>query len=237
MKEFTLEALKRCDGRENRPVCIAHQGRVYDVGGSRLWRTGRHMKRHLSGTDLTADIQAAPHGPEVLARYPQVGVLIKEKSADIRMPPALARLLARFPMLRRHPHPMTVHFPIVFMFSTTVFNLLYLMTGIGAFETTAFHCLGAGVCFNTVAIMTGLYAWWLNYLAVPLRAVTIKKHLASAMLLVAAIAFVWRVVDSTVLTGLSGAGYVYLLMVLLLFPLVTVIGWYGAGLTFPIEKA
>jgi uncharacterized membrane protein len=56
---------------------------------------------------------------------------------------------------------MTVHFPIVFMFSTTVFTLLYLATGDKSFDTTALHCLGAG--FLTESMLTGLYTWWLNY--------------------------------------------------------------------------
>ena len=236
MQEFTSEELKKYGGKDDHPVYIAHQGKVYDVSGSKLWRTGLHMKRHSSGRDLTTDIQAAPHGIEVLERYPQVGVLKKEENTDTRVPPALARLLVRFPMLRRHPHPMTVHFPIVFMFSTTIFNILYLISGMRTFETSAFHCLGAGVFFTAVAIMTGFYAWWLNFLAVPVKAVTIKKCLASVMLLVAAIALVWRTVDPEVLVGLNGTGYIYLLLVLSVLPLVTVIGWYGAGLTFPVEK-
>ena len=79
------------------------------------------------------------------------------------MPAMLSRLLVRFPMLRRHPHPMTVHFPIVFAFSAAVFTLLYLVTGIASFESTALHCLGAGLLFTPVAMTTGYFTWWLNY--------------------------------------------------------------------------
>ncbi|NIV98944.1 cytochrome b5, partial [Candidatus Saccharibacteria bacterium] len=64
---------------------------------------------------MTADIQGAPHEPDVLERYPQVGTLKKEKAevAELEIPRPLAWLLEKVPMLRRHPHPMTVHFPIV----------------------------------------------------------------------------------------------------------------------------
>ena len=41
------------------------------------------------------------------------------------LPPALARLLERFPQLRRRPHAMLAHFPIVFLLSATCFSLLY----------------------------------------------------------------------------------------------------------------
>jgi len=152
------------------------------------------------------------------------------------MPEALSRLLAHYPMLRRHPHPMTVHFPIVFMFSTTVFNVLYLITGVKSFELTALHSLGAGILFTIVTILTGLYTWWLNYLSRPVRAVLIKKRLSPVMLILAIIAFIWRLRVPDVLDTLSGSGYIYLLLVLSFLPIVTVIGWFGAQLTFPVEK-
>jgi hypothetical protein len=34
-----------------------------------------------------------------------------------------------------------------------------------------------------------------------------------------------------------GANIIYLLLVLSLFPMVVVIGWFGAHLTFPVEKS
>jgi predicted heme/steroid binding protein/uncharacterized membrane protein len=236
MKEFTLKMLAENNGEDGKPIYIAHKGKVYDVSESRLWRYGTHMKRHKAGNDLTADIQAAPHETEVLERYPQIGVLKDEEETPIPMPEFLSRLLKRFPMLRRHPHPMTVHFPIAFMFSATVFTILFLMTGINSFETTAFHCLGAGVFFSVAAIATGWYTWWLNYQATPLRAVTIKKTVSIIMSTTATIAFILRATVPDILYPFSGISFVYLILVLLLFPFVTVIGWYGASLTFPIEK-
>ena len=236
VKKFDLDSLSKYDGKEGQPVYIAHQGRVIDVTESRLWKNGLHMKRHAAGNDLTTDIKAAPHGLEVLDRYPQIGELIKEPVADISIPPVVNRLITKFPMLRRHPHPMTVHFPIVFMVSTTVFTLLYLITGMAAFETTAFHCLGGGVIFSIIAILTGFYTWWLNYYAKPVRAVKIKQVVSVLMLLVASLAFIWRLLVPDILHTISGTDYLYLLLVLSLFPLVTIIGWFGAALTFPTEE-
>ena len=237
MKDFTAEELAQFNGENGKPVYVAHAGKVYDVSGSKMWKTGTHMKRHRSGQDLTTDIQGAPHQPDVLERYPQVGVLKKaEEPADARIPAALEALLKHFPFLRRHPHPMTVHFPIVFMFSTTVFSLLYLVTGEKSFDTTAFHCLGAGVFFNLVGITTGFYTWWLNYLAKPLKPVKIKIPLTLAMLLTSIVLFVWRFSVPDILDALSGAGLLYILLVLSLSAMVTVIGWNGASMTFPVEK-
>lgn len=235
MQEFEIAELEKFDGNEGGPVYVAYKGKVYDVTNSKLWRSGLHMKRHHAGQDLTADIQGAPHEPDVLDRYPQVGTLKKEV-AELKVPQPLAWLLAKVPMLRRHPHPMTVHFPIVFAFSTTIFNILYLITGIKSLEITALHCLGAGILFTAVAIATGLYTWWLNYMAQPLRAVKIKMPLSLILLVVQIITFIWRLTVPDVMDSIQGVNIIYLLLIVSLFPIVVVIGWFGAFLTFPIEK-
>jgi len=77
MKEFSMEELANHNGENGKPVYISHNGKVYDVSGSKMWKTGTHMKRHRSGQDLTTDIQAAPHAPDVLERFSQIGVLKK----------------------------------------------------------------------------------------------------------------------------------------------------------------
>ena len=239
MQEFDIVDLEKYDGNDGRPVYVAYKGKVYDVSDSKLWRNGLHMKRHHAGRDMTSDIQGAPHEPDVLERYPQVGTLKKEGAevAELEIPPSLAWLLEKVPMLRRHPHPMTVHFPIVFAFTATVFNILYLIFGIKSLEITALHSLGAGILFTVVAIVTGLYTWWLNYMAKPLRAVNIKLTFALILLAVQIIALIWRLKVPLVMESIQGANLIYLLLVVSLFPIVVVIGWFGAFLTFPVEKS
>ena len=236
MQEFDIAELEKFDGNNGRPVYVAHKGKVYDVSNSKLWENGLHMKRHHAGNDLTVDIQGAPHEPDVLERYPQVGILKKEVM-ELEIPQPLAWLLGKVPMLRRHPHPMTVHFPIVFSFSTTIFNILYLVTGIKSLEITALHCLGAGILFTAVAIATGLYTWWINYMLKPLKAVKVKMPLSITLLVAQIIAFVWRIKVPDVIDSIQGINIIYFLLVLSFFPMVVVIGWFGAFLTFPVEKS
>lgn len=81
MRKFTLEELRAFDGRLG-PAYIAFEGRVYDVSGSFLWREGRHQAGHSAGSDLTEDIKKAPHGAELLERFPVVGVLAERGSGD-----------------------------------------------------------------------------------------------------------------------------------------------------------
>ncbi len=236
MREFDTEELKTYNGKDGNPAYIARAGTVYDVTNSRLWHGGTHMLRHEAGRDLTAELSAAPHGPEMLERCPRVGVYRKKEEAPRPLPTYLSRLLQRFPFLRRHPHPMFVHFPIAFMTAAAVFMLLYRVTGRVSFELTALHCLGAGIICIPPAMATGYFTWWLNYLARPMRPVIIKQRLSLLMFCLCIIAFVWRLTfpASTASAGL--AGFIYLCLVLCLFPLVAVTGWLGAGLTFPLEK-
>jgi len=239
MKEFDPETLAAFNGEEEgKPVYVARDGKVYDVSASKLWKGGQHMKRHRAGNDLSVDFSAAPHGEEVFERVPQVGTL-KEKGRRQETRPLSAWLqatLERFPILRRHPHPMLIHFPIVFMLSATGFTLLALATGNHAFAATAGHCLAAALLFTPLAFATGLFTWWLNYRARPMRQVRIKIWCSSIMLATAAAVLAWRLLVPDILlrTGPERVGY--LLLACSLAPLVCVVGWFGAMLTFPLEK-
>ena len=236
MKEFSPQELAEYDGKEGKPTYIAYKGIVYDISESRLWKLGLHMKRHRAGEDLSSDMNAAPHESDVLERFPKVGTLAKAYIIEPKMPMFLSKLIRRYPMLRRHPHPMTVHFPIVFIFSATIFNILYLLTGIDSFETTAFHCLGGGVLFTLVATITGFYTWWMNYLSQSMPAVRIKSRVAMLLQVVAVVGFVWRALGPGILDELSLSSVVYFILILSITPMVIVNGWYGASLTFPHEE-
>ena len=237
MLELDPDELAENDGREGKPVYISYEGKIYDVSQSKLWKTGTHMKRHNSGNDLTVDMGGAPHGPEVLERYPQVGTLRREATGEIPRTNFLEPIFERLPILRRHPHPMTVHFPIAFMLSATFFTLLYLATGAGSFETTAFDCLGCGIVFTPLVMLTGFISWWVNYLAKPMRTINIKIVTSILMLLVSVTAFLWRAIMPDIITDFRASSLIYLLLILSLSPMVVVIGWHGAKLTFPIEKS
>jgi predicted heme/steroid binding protein/uncharacterized membrane protein len=235
MRQYTEAELAEFDGKEGKPIYIAHQGRIYDVSESKLWRGGRHMKRHGAGADLTTDIQAAPHDADVLTRYPQVGTLVKAAAPTRPMPAIVAWLLETNPFFRRHPHPMTVHFPIVFLLSNPFFNYLYWTTGNRSFETTAYHCLGGGILFMLVAMVTGLFTWWYNYMGRMMTPIAIKIPLSTVTLIIAVASFVWRWNVPGVMVNLHGINNLYFLFSLSFVPLIAIIGWYGATMTFPIE--
>ena len=72
-------------------------------------------------------------------------------------------------------------------------------------------------------------------MAKPTRAVSIKRFVSILMFIVAVVAFVWRLLAPDILDSWGFSNVIYLLLVLSFLPLVTVIGWFGAQLTFPIE--
>jgi predicted heme/steroid binding protein len=76
VRRFTREELRKYTGEDGGPVCFAYQGKVYDASESWHWRGGRHQVRHAAGQDLTESLAQAPHGEDLLARLPVVGVLV-----------------------------------------------------------------------------------------------------------------------------------------------------------------
>ena len=234
LKEFTREELASFNGEDGKPVYVAYDGKVYDVSESKLWKPGNHMRRHQSGIDLTDELEAAPHGVEVFERYAQVGILKPGKDPmDEHIPDFLLAVFDKVPMLRRHPHPMTVHFPIAFMMLFPIFNLLYLATGKQSFETTAFHVLAAGLVATPVALITGPYNWWINYATKWTNIIAVKVFGSLILFALILILFFWRLKSPGILLEPGGAKAFYFLISLTLPIVVAVLGWFGAKMTFP----
>jgi predicted heme/steroid binding protein/uncharacterized membrane protein len=235
-KEIDEKAFASNDGKEGRRTYVSHGGRVIDVSDSPLWAGGIHMGRHAAGKDLTADIEAAPHGTEVLDRYPQVGRIARRAGIDTHLPQTLSKFLALHPFFRRHPHPATVHFPIVLTLCTSFFSILYVVTGKGSFDQSAWYCLIGALLFTPVAIVTGLFTWWVNYTARSMLPITVKQILSVFVFAALLVLFVWRLVLPDPPVGFSIGTILYFALALAVGPAVLVVSYYGGRLTFPLEK-
>jgi len=231
MKEFTPEELVTFNGKDGKPVYVAFEGKVYDVSKSPLWSSGLHMNRHPSGKNLTGEISAAPHGPEVFERYSQVGILKKGPPEELKhLPPVLQNVLQRFPTMRRHPHPMIVHFPLAFLMGSSLFVLLYLIFQKPTFEITSFYLLMLGTISSPLAIATGLLTWWVNYRLKLTLFIKRKIQLSILLLIFEIILIVWRVSTPAIVSP------IYFILMILLAPIVGLVGYYGGQMTFPAEK-
>jgi len=76
MRRLTKEELAQYNGKDGAPAYIAYEGKVYDVSHSFLWQKGRHQVLHTAGIDLTTELDAAPHGADMLERFPVIGMLV-----------------------------------------------------------------------------------------------------------------------------------------------------------------
>lgn len=76
LRAITHEELKQFDGREGRSLSIAYKGRVYDLSKSPLFQGEKRMRCHIGGKDLTKDIEIAPHGEDLVFKFPVVGRLV-----------------------------------------------------------------------------------------------------------------------------------------------------------------
>jgi len=237
-KTFTLDELAKYDGKDGRPAYVAYKGKVVDVSGSKIWKGGRHMNRHDAGLDLTVDLSQAPHPEDRLERYPQVGVVAVQCAVERKdgHDQELPWLLRKSPFLRRHPHPMTVHFPIAFATGAVLFLGLYLVTG-AAFCADAVHAMNLlGALFTPLALVTGLATWKYNYGLSFMMPIKFKLALSPVLMLQFVAAAVWWMADPAVLSGASASASRFTLLVASMLPVMGVIGWFGAGLTFPMHE-
>lgn len=74
-KVFTKEELRKYDG-SNGVAYIAFRSKVYNVSQSFHWKRGIHQVVHRAGCDLTEVLEQAPHGADMLDRFPIVGELL-----------------------------------------------------------------------------------------------------------------------------------------------------------------
>ncbi len=232
--EFTLSELSRFNGKDGQPAYIAFAGKVYDVSNSPLWKTGTHLNRHAAGADLTDQLGSAPHGTDVLTRegVKIVGTL-KADTSRKDIPGFLAAAFRKFPVLRKHAHPPTVHFPIAFMSAATLFIIMHLVTpglpGIDS-EKLAFVMLILGSVFTPLTVGTGIFTWWINYQFRWSHRVRNLIFLSTALVASEVICLAMRLPGPV---PKSGSGLVYYGLMLLMAPLVMLLGYNGGQLVFP----
>ena len=74
-RRFRKKELEQYNGKDGASAFISYKGKIYDVSSSFLWQNGNHQALHDAGVDLTHSLGQAPHGEELLERFPVVGTL------------------------------------------------------------------------------------------------------------------------------------------------------------------
>lgn len=236
MKVYTPDELARGNGEEGNATLVAVEGKVYDLSPSKKWIKGRHMKRHQAGCDLTGDISAAPHGPEVLERFEMVGDFQPERKEPTTGFRAIVdAFLQRHPFFHRHPHPAAVHIPVGLIVGAAVFLFLALITGSEKTEWAAFCCLALVAASLPVAMSTGYFTWWINYECMDSTILNWKRRLAWISLPVGVVSVILRLYVENPLNLSDTVGLVYMLFLLALAVMISLIGFLGGKLTFPYD--
>ncbi len=74
LKEYTKSQLALRNGQDKEEIWVAHEGIIYDLTKSRMWRNGQHYE-HWAGQDLTEELADAPHSEKVFEKFSPVGKL------------------------------------------------------------------------------------------------------------------------------------------------------------------
>jgi predicted heme/steroid binding protein/uncharacterized membrane protein len=230
-KIFSEEELKQNDGKEGRPAYVAYEGKVYDVTTSKLWRNGEHIRRHHAGLDLTADLPAAPHDASVFTRetVKPVGTIpapekpAAEAAAEEK---GLPRWFEFF--LDRHPHPISVHFPIAYSAAVAVLLILFVLTDRVSFELGAYYLLWGAVGMGVVAPVLGLVSWWFNYRHKIYWTFLAKMALSLVFLVLGVFALSLRVGNDMLMVARQGLWWAYFVdTVVLMVVVVSALGLVG----------
>ena len=224
---FTAQQLSFYDGRNGRPAYVAVDGIVYDVSESKYWKNGIHQNLHHAGADLSSEINESPHGRDVLKNLPRVGTLREDRRG---VPSFVIALIRHHPVLRRHPHPFVVHFPMVFLFGGALFVLLHLVRPkMAPFEQMAFAMLILGIIFTPPAIVTGLWSWWIVYNLEAHPEILYKIVLAIILLLTEVACLLLRIGHPF---EKNARGWFYFGLMLFIAADALAIGYFGGKLTY-----
>jgi uncharacterized membrane protein len=192
-----------------------------------------HLKTHHAGHDLTLAMKAAPHGPEVMQRYEAIADLVEGKK------PAPSGPLFKTPspmvamILDRHPHPISVHFPIALCVSAAFLAGLSLFVTDPALERAVTYNLILAALSTPVSIFTGLLSWYYNYNGIWTHIYRMKTYLSIILVILFVVVLVAR------FGFLSGSEtgrfwyWIHTATVLAMAPTVMGLGYYGGKITFP----
>lgn len=223
-RRFTISELKEFDGKEGRPAYVALKGKVYDVSDSSLWETGNHLEAHAAGLDLTLSIANAPHGEEVLTKFPVVGELIQEGYDRQKLVRRLQKM---------HLHPMLVHFPMAYSLVVPLLSFLSIWLRDSSFEAASFYMLLLGFLAAPAGGISGIFSWRVTYEGRMTRVFSRKILLTVLLTLAITASFVWRILNPNILTENSSLSYAYLALTASFVPITLLLGHYGGKIVYP----
>ena len=191
------------------------------------------MSRHLAGADLTKDMEASPHGVDVLSRAKLVGELAAGPLTSIELPPRWVALL-----LSKHPHPISSHFPIALSVTAALFSIVSILFDARILELAGVFNLIVAALVMPFTILTGYLSWRYNYQR--RNSFEFKgKILLSVLLPFSMLGSLCFFGYQYLFTGSYPAGPIHVLYHVLVISTalnVVTLGYFGGRITFPDKR-
>jgi uncharacterized membrane protein len=166
---------------------------------------------------------------ELARYYPEAG-----ESQPTGLKGKIENWLYDHPFFKRHPHPAVVHFPLALLMAAALFEVLALVTFSPRTEWAAYCGLLLGTLFIPVAMATGYFTWWINYVSLEAPLIYLKRGLAWVALILAVFAVLLRsFVIEDPLQRRNVYNIIYFITPLMLVGVVSGIGALGGAITFP----
>ncbi|MDP2850404.1 MAG: cytochrome b5 domain-containing protein [Sulfuricurvum sp.] len=232
MQQFSEEELREYNGRDGMPAYIAYKGQVYDVISSKFWKEGSHFKKHFAGCDLSAEMANAPHSDEVFANYPCVGVFISSPAITTIDKKERYRLW----YAKYHPHPAAVHFPIALHYFSAFADILFLANPSREYDTAVFLSFLIATVMGLLALLTGVFSWWINYDFSTSKPFIIKLIGALFTLIIGFIPLVQKLRNPDVAFSTGADGITYHAVIFITVISITIVGYYGGKITWGAKK-
>ncbi len=237
---MTLEELNSYNGKDGKSAYVAYKGKVYDVSDSDMWKNGQHQGQHSAGIDLTEAMKHAPHSDSVFEGFKVVAELEehdKEKSSKQEETVEKKSSLSLKQRLQNwyqvyHPHPVTAHFPIALHFFAAGMNIAFLLNPIEKFEQGTYYAFLFATLFGLIAIVAGVFSWWVNYNFSMIRPLIIKLYTAIFTTVIGAVAIAMHTVDPSIAYNSDISALFYHFAIFITVPSVVVLGFYGGKLTW-----
>ena len=219
--ELEKTELQKHNGKDGNKAYVAANEKVYDVTESKLWKNGTHMNRHQAGTDLTDALSAAPHGLEVLQKFNEVGTLTETDAGEmIPLPAFLVKFLNAFPFFKRHPHPMVVHFTMVYFITSSILLCwYYLINPAQSLIDTIFYMHILGTISLPFTIFTGWLSWRINYFGKPIGYINRKILMTVIVTIFDAVVLIAMIQQPDILVSPSGLQLVIPVFIILVHPI------------------
>lgn len=233
--EIDKKQLMQNNGKDGKPTYVTVDGKIYDLSASKLWKNGAHMNRHHAGEDLSDSFAAAPHGKEVLERFKAIGDFnpSDEPGEKPPLPQWMMNFFDKYPFFKRHPHPMIVHFPMAFFITASLFLLwYYLISPVPSLLDSVFYMHILGTLSLPIALITGWFAWKINYLGKPIGYVTRKIIFSFVVLIFDIIVFLSMIYVPEILVAPQGLQLLIPVFIISYLPIVSYIGQQGGQLVY-----